>query len=79
VAQFNVHSLNLCGAVEEDHEGPQSEQSVFRPTFEPSTFRLQVRSVAGFEVLTAVVLKSYTRIFWNVTTHSPLKVNRRLG
>jgi hypothetical protein len=32
---------------------------------------------AGFEVLTAVVMKS--TIFWDVTLHSPLKVNRRLG
>jgi hypothetical protein len=30
---------------------------------------------AGFEVLTAVVMKS--TIFWNITPCSPLKVNRR--
>jgi hypothetical protein len=33
----------------------------------------------GFEVLTAVVMKSTTRIFWDITPCAPLKVNRRLG
>jgi hypothetical protein len=32
---------------------------------------------AGFEVLTAVVMKS--SIFWDITMCSPLKVNRRFG
>jgi hypothetical protein len=31
----------------------------------------------GFEVLTAVVMKS--TIFWDITPCSPLKVNRRFG
>jgi hypothetical protein len=31
----------------------------------------------GFEVLTAVVIKS--TIFWGITPCSPLKVNRRFG
>jgi hypothetical protein len=31
----------------------------------------------GFEVLTAVVIKSY--ICWDVTPCSPLKVDRRVG
>jgi hypothetical protein len=31
----------------------------------------------GFEVLTAVVMKSY--IFWDITSCSPIKVNRRFG
>jgi hypothetical protein len=31
----------------------------------------------GFEVLTAVVMKSI--IFWDITQCSPLKVNRRFG
>jgi hypothetical protein len=31
----------------------------------------------GFEVLTAVVMKSI--IFWNITPCSPLRVNRRFG
>jgi hypothetical protein len=34
-------------------------------------------SRTGFEVLTAVVMKS--TIFWDITPCSPLKVNRRLG
>jgi hypothetical protein len=33
--------------------------------------------VAGFEVLTAVVMKS--TIFWDITPCSPLKVNQRFG
>jgi hypothetical protein len=32
---------------------------------------------AGFEVLTAVVMKS--TIFWDITPYSPLKINRRFG
>jgi hypothetical protein len=31
----------------------------------------------GFEVFTSVVMK--TIIFWDVTPHSPLSVNRRFG
>jgi hypothetical protein len=31
----------------------------------------------GFEILTVVLMKSY--IFWDITTYSPLKVNRRFG
>jgi hypothetical protein len=36
-----------------------------------------IKSLAGFEVLTAVVTKS--TIFWDITPCSPLKVNRRFG
>jgi hypothetical protein len=35
------------------------------------------KSCAGFEVLTAVVIKSY--IFWDITPCSLLKINRRFG
>jgi hypothetical protein len=34
-----------------------------------------VRNHAGFEVLTAAIMKS--SIFWDITPCSPLKVNRR--
>jgi hypothetical protein len=34
-------------------------------------------SAVGFEVLTAVVIKS--TIFWDIRPCSPLKVNRRFG
>jgi hypothetical protein len=33
--------------------------------------------VVGFEVLRAVVMKSY--VFWDITPCSPLEVNRRSG
>jgi hypothetical protein len=33
--------------------------------------------VVGFEVFTAVVMKS--AVFWDITACSPLKVNRRFG
>jgi hypothetical protein len=33
--------------------------------------------VAGFEVLTAMIMKS--AIFWDITPCSPLKLNRRFG
>jgi hypothetical protein len=36
-----------------------------------------INTIVGFEVLTAVVMKSY--IFWDITPCIPLKVNRRFG
>jgi hypothetical protein len=41
-----------------------------------ATFRTRYYFV-GFEVLTAVVMKS--TIFWDITPCSPLSVNRRFG
>jgi hypothetical protein len=38
---------------------------------------LNLSSFIGFEVLTAVVMKSI--IFWDITSCNPLKVNRRFG
>jgi hypothetical protein len=38
---------------------------------------MQVVIFVGFEVLTAVVMKS--TIFWDITPCSPLKFNRRFG
>jgi hypothetical protein len=38
---------------------------------------LKFKICVGFEVLTAVVMKS--SIVWDVTQFSPLKVNRRFG
>jgi hypothetical protein len=47
----------------------------------PTMFRLSdnIRNCynVGFKALTAVVTNSF--IFWDVTTCSPLKVNRRFG
>jgi hypothetical protein len=39
--------------------------------------KMKRTKVVGFEVLTAVVMKS--SIFWDVSPCSPLKVNRRFG
>jgi hypothetical protein len=33
----------------------------------------------GIEVITAVVMKSSARIFWDITPYSPMKVNQRFG
>jgi hypothetical protein len=33
----------------------------------------------GFEVITALIMKSSTRIFWDITSCSPLKFNRRFA
>jgi hypothetical protein len=41
------------------------------------TTRWYVTTGQGFEVLTAVVMKS--TIFWDITPCSPVKVNRRFG
>jgi hypothetical protein len=35
--------------------------------------------LVGYEVLTAVVMKSRPTIFWGTKPCSPLKVNRRFG
>jgi hypothetical protein len=38
---------------------------------------LPVNLLVALEILTAVVMKSSN--FWDITTHSPLKVNRSFG
>jgi hypothetical protein len=43
----------------------------------PFILREEHRVMVGFEVLTAVVLKS--TIFWDITPCSPLRINRPLG
>jgi hypothetical protein len=40
-----------------------------------SFYALVVKIYVGFEVITAVIMKTY--FFWSITPRSPLKVNRR--
>jgi hypothetical protein len=56
-----------------DVQGKMSYQYTLRLRFFPRTNLL----IVGFEVFTAVVLKSI--FFWDMTPCSPLNVNRRFG